>query len=187
MSDESPADRFKSVLPAPAGRWRTSPRSRSTGRPTRPVQRATTSACRCRAAACRARGDGSARLCRQLRAEAAPPQRRPARPPCAGRAGGARLLRCGRAVRYEALGANAYAGIRGQPRCRDRRADGGDPITRAASPEEVPVQAALALLLRERSDRPAGARSGAAGVDMLRGWIEDKRPGRFRCAGRLAR
>ena len=51
---------------------------------------------------------------------------------------------------------------------------GGDPITRAQNAEDVPVQAALALLLRERltgQPVPAAAREG---VDMLRGWIEDK-------------
>ncbi|MDE2597637.1 MAG: cobaltochelatase subunit CobT [Sphingomonadales bacterium] len=77
-------------------------------------------------------------------------------------------------VRYEALGSNAYAGMRDNLDAALMVRMGGDPITRAATPDEVPVQAALALLLRERltgQPVPANARSG---VDMLRGWISEK-------------
>jgi cobaltochelatase CobT len=52
-------------------------------------------------------------------------------------------------VRYEALGSKAYAGMRANLDAALMVRIGADPITRAARPEEVPVQAALALLLRE--------------------------------------
>jgi cobaltochelatase CobT len=77
-------------------------------------------------------------------------------------------------VRYEALGSTAYAGIRNNLDAALGVRMGGDPISRAARPEEVPVQAALSLLLREHltgQPIPEGAR---AGVDMLRSWIEEK-------------
>jgi cobaltochelatase CobT len=48
-----------------------------------------------------------------------------------------------------------------------------DPIARAQAPDEVPISTALSLIVRERltgAPVPAGA---AAGVDMLRGWIEE--------------
>ena len=42
-------------------------------------------------------------------------------------------------VRYEALGANAYAGIRDNLDAATEVRIGGDPITRARTPDEVPV------------------------------------------------
>jgi len=78
------------------------------------------------------------------------------------------------AVRYEALGANAYAGMRDNLDAALMVRTGGDPITRATRPDEVPIQAALALLLREHltgQPVPAVAESGVA---MLREWIESK-------------
>ncbi len=77
-------------------------------------------------------------------------------------------------VRYEALGSNAYAGMRDNLDAAMMVRMGADPVTRAKTADEVPVQAALALLLRERltgQDIPPAAR---AGVEMLRTWIEDK-------------
>jgi cobaltochelatase CobT len=44
----------------------------------------------------------------------------------------------------------------------------------AARPEEVPVPAALALMLREASDRQPVPEAARAGVDMLRGWIAER-------------
>ncbi|MCC6828073.1 MAG: cobaltochelatase subunit CobT [Novosphingobium sp.] len=82
-------------------------------------------------------------------------------------------------VRYEALGANAYAGIRDNLDAATEVRIGGDPITRARTPDEVPVQAALALLLRERLTGQAIPAAAQAGVDMMRGWIEDKAAGDF--------
>ena len=78
------------------------------------------------------------------------------------------------AVRYEALGSNAYAGMRDNLDAALMVRMGADPITRAASPDEVPVQAALALLLRERLTGQPVPDAARAGVDMLRGWIGEK-------------
>ena len=78
------------------------------------------------------------------------------------------------AVRYEALGSNSYAGIRGNLDAATMVRIGGDPITRAANADDVPVQAALSLLLREALTGQPVPEVARAGVDMLRGWIEDK-------------
>jgi len=77
-------------------------------------------------------------------------------------------------VRYEALGANEYAGIRNNLNASTLARIASDPISRATSVEDVPVQTALALLLREHltgQPVPPGAR---AGVDMVRSWIDEK-------------
>src|ERR1700753_1187765 len=66
-------------------------------------------------------------------------------------------------VRYEALGANNYAGIRDNLDAAMTVRMNVDPITRATSIEDVPVPQALALLLRERltgQPIPAAARPG---------------------------
>ncbi len=82
-------------------------------------------------------------------------------------------------VRYEALGSNNYTGIRENLDAVMTVRMGTDPITRAEKVEDVPVHAALSLLLREHltgQPIPAAARQG---VDMLRGWIQDKAGGDF--------
>ena len=78
------------------------------------------------------------------------------------------------AVRYEALGSKNYAGIRGNLDAATLVRIGADPITRAANPDEVPVQAALSLLLREALTGQPVPEAARLGVDMLRGWIEEK-------------
>ncbi len=78
------------------------------------------------------------------------------------------------AVRYEALGSRAYAGMRDNLAAAMDVRVASNPIARAARADEVPVQSALALLLREHltgQPIPASARQGA---DLLREWIEDK-------------
>jgi len=77
-------------------------------------------------------------------------------------------------VRYEALGSNEYGGIRQNLDAANTVRLNVDPISRAKQVEEVPVQSALALLLRERLTGQAIPETARAGVDMLRGWIEDK-------------
>jgi cobaltochelatase CobT len=82
-------------------------------------------------------------------------------------------------VRYEALGSKAYAGMRDNLASAMDVRIAGNPIARASKADEVPVQAALALLLREHltgQDVPTAARAGA---DLLRGWIEEKAGGDF--------
>ncbi|MFM5922724.1 MAG: cobaltochelatase subunit CobT, partial [Novosphingobium sp.] len=78
------------------------------------------------------------------------------------------------AVRYEALGSRAYAGMRANLAAAQDVRVGGDPIARASRPEDVPIPAALALMLREHLTGQPVPEAAKAGVDMLRGWIEDR-------------
>ncbi len=74
-------------------------------------------------------------------------------------------------VRYEALGATRYAGIRDNLDAAVELRSNGDPIARAEEPAQVPLPSALALMLREAltgAEVPARAR---AGVDLVRGDI----------------
>ena len=75
-------------------------------------------------------------------------------------------------VRYEALGANAYAGMRGNLAAALDRRVAADPITRAERAEDVPVATALSLLLREALTGEAIPQVARPGVEMLRAWIE---------------
>ncbi len=77
-------------------------------------------------------------------------------------------------VRYEALGSKAYAGMRSNLDAALMVRMGGDPITRAARPDEVPVQAALALLLREHLTGQPVPAAAEPGVAMVRDWIESR-------------
>ncbi|MCB5424823.1 cobaltochelatase subunit CobT [Altererythrobacter sp. CC-YST694] len=78
------------------------------------------------------------------------------------------------AVRYEALGENNYDGIRGNLAASLDMRMASDPISRATSADEVPIQTALALILREKLTGQPVPRSAEQGVNMVRGWIEDK-------------
>jgi cobaltochelatase CobT len=77
-------------------------------------------------------------------------------------------------VRYEALGSKAYAGMRDNLDAALAVRMGADPITRATRPDEVPIQAALALLLREHLTGQAVPPTAEPGVAMLREWISGK-------------
>ncbi len=77
-------------------------------------------------------------------------------------------------VRYEALGANDYAGIRSNLDASTAARMASDPIARAASASDVPLQTALALMLREHLTGQPVPPSAQGGVDMLRSWIEEK-------------
>ena len=82
-------------------------------------------------------------------------------------------------VRFEALGSRDYAGIRGNLDAALSARVAGDPITRAGRADEVPMDAALALLLRERltgQPIPKAAQSGAA---LLREFISERADGDF--------
>ena len=83
------------------------------------------------------------------------------------------------AVRYEALGANAYSGMRENLDAVTALRMASDPISRAVSVDDVPVQAALALMLRERLTGQPIPETARPGVEMLRGWIEEKAGGDF--------
>jgi cobaltochelatase CobT len=76
-------------------------------------------------------------------------------------------------ARVEALGSRNMAGIAANLGHALELKLRTDPISRAQAADEVPISTALSLIVRERLTGlpvPAGA---AAGVDMLRGWIEE--------------
>ena len=76
-------------------------------------------------------------------------------------------------ARVEALGSRNMAGIAAKLGHALELKLRTDPISRAQAADEVPISTALSLIVRERLTGlpvPAGA---AAGVDMLRGWIEE--------------
>ncbi len=77
-------------------------------------------------------------------------------------------------VRYEALGANEYAGMRDNLDAATRQRLGSDAITRASNAEEVPIQSALALLLRERLTGQPVPERAKQGVELLRPFIEER-------------
>jgi cobaltochelatase CobT len=82
-------------------------------------------------------------------------------------------------VRYEALGSKGWEGIRTNLDAALGARMRSDPIARATAEDEVPVQGALALLLRERLTGQAVPQVAERGVAMLRDWIEDKASGDF--------
>ena len=76
-------------------------------------------------------------------------------------------------ARVEALGSRNMAGIAANLGHALELKMRTDPISRAQAADEVPISTALSLIVRERltgASVPAGA---AAGVEMLRGWIEE--------------
>lgn len=77
-------------------------------------------------------------------------------------------------VRYEALGANQYAGMRDNLDASLGVRMAADPIMRATSVDEVPIQSALALLLRERLTGQAVPKGAQDGVDLVRKWISER-------------
>ncbi|WP_209348089.1 cobaltochelatase subunit CobT [Pontixanthobacter sp. CEM42] len=82
-------------------------------------------------------------------------------------------------VRYEALGSNNFSGMRDNLDAALMVRMGADPITRAQSKDEVPVQGALALMLREKLTGQEIPESAVPAVDMVREWIEEKVGGDF--------
>ncbi|KPL67118.1 cobalt chelatase [Erythrobacter sp. SG61-1L] len=83
------------------------------------------------------------------------------------------------AVRYEALGENNYDGIRGNLAASLDMRMASDPISRATSADEVPIQTALALMLREKLTGQPVPRSAEQGVNFVREWIDEKAGGDF--------
>ncbi len=76
-------------------------------------------------------------------------------------------------VRYEALGSNNFDGMRGNLDAALMARMGADPITRAQKPEEVPLQGALALMVREKLTGQPVPASAELAVNMVREWIEE--------------
>jgi cobaltochelatase CobT len=80
-------------------------------------------------------------------------------------------------ARVEALGSRSMAGVAANlNHALDMRMR-TDPITRAQAADEVPVSTALSLIVRERLTGQPVPEVAAAGVDMLRNWIEEKAGG----------
>lgn len=75
-------------------------------------------------------------------------------------------------VRYEALGSEGYAGIRGNIGATTDLRVASDPIARAGKPEDVPLPTALALLLREKLTGEPVPEAAQLGTAMVRSWIE---------------
>ncbi len=76
-------------------------------------------------------------------------------------------------VRYEALGSNNYTGMRRNLGSAQAMRLAADPITRASTRDDVPIQTALGLLLREKLTGQPIPANAEAGVDMVREWIEE--------------
>jgi len=77
-------------------------------------------------------------------------------------------------VRYEALGENNYAGMRENLASATEQRTSGDPIVRAASADEVPLQTALALMLREQLTGQPVPDAARGGVELMREHIESR-------------
>ncbi len=77
-------------------------------------------------------------------------------------------------VRVEVLGGKSMAGVRGNLAHALHSRMRTDPITRAQAADEVPLSTAIALLARERLTGDASPEATRAGLDMVRGWIEEK-------------
>ena len=77
-------------------------------------------------------------------------------------------------ARVEAIGARAMEGVRvNLGHALDMRMR-SDPIARAQAADEVPLPTAVGLLVRERLTGDAAPPAAQAGLDMVRGWIEEK-------------
>jgi len=83
------------------------------------------------------------------------------------------------AVRYEALGARDYAGMKGNLEAALAMRTASDPISRADRSDEVPLPTALGLMLREHLTGQPVPEVARAGVDMVREWIEERAGGDF--------
>ncbi|MCK0127890.1 cobaltochelatase subunit CobT [Erythrobacter sp. F6033] len=77
-------------------------------------------------------------------------------------------------VRYEALGANRFDGIRGNLVSASEQRLNGDEILRAQDSSDVPLPTALSLLLRERLTGEPIPKRAQAGIGLVRGAIEGK-------------
>ncbi|MBB3939955.1 cobaltochelatase CobT [Novosphingobium fluoreni] len=175
MSDESPTDRFKSVLTGASRaiahdaevevNWTSDAPSATGGTFRVPMPGRTLP----RAAAMQARGFADSFALKLRHHDERLHQRNAPIEPAARACYDAVEL-----IRYEALGANKFAGMRDNLDASLGVRMGGDPITRATSADEVPVQSALALLLRERLTGQPVPKLAQGGVDMVRRWIEER-------------
>jgi len=77
-------------------------------------------------------------------------------------------------VRYEALGANRFDGIKGNLDAATEMRTASDAIVRAQNSSEVPLQTALSLMLREQLTGEPIPDTAQAGVGLVREFIEEK-------------
>ena len=77
-------------------------------------------------------------------------------------------------VRYEAIGANRFDGIKDNLDAATEMRTSGDSIVRAYNAAEVPLQTALALMVREALTGEPVPEKAARGVSLVRPDIEDK-------------
>jgi len=77
-------------------------------------------------------------------------------------------------ARVEALGARAMAGVKANLARATEMRMRTDPITRARSRAEVPLDTALGLVVRERLTGEAAPDAARAGLDLVADWIEEK-------------
>jgi cobaltochelatase CobT len=82
-------------------------------------------------------------------------------------------------VRYEALGANNFAGIRDNLAATLEQRIASDPVSRANSADEVPLSSALSLMLREALTGQSIPERARAGVDLVRDFITERAGGDF--------
>jgi cobaltochelatase CobT len=77
-------------------------------------------------------------------------------------------------VRYEALGANRFGGIRANLDAATDLRIAGDPIIRAQNSSEVPLQTALSLMLREELTGEPIPEKARAGVSLVSDFLQEK-------------
>jgi cobaltochelatase CobT len=77
-------------------------------------------------------------------------------------------------ARVEALGSKGYAGIAANLDQALTMRMKSDPIARARNFDEVPLSTAIGLLVRERLTTRQAPATAAAGLALVRDWIEDK-------------
>ncbi len=77
-------------------------------------------------------------------------------------------------VRYEALGANRFGGVKANLDHATEMRIAADPISRAQSQDDVPLQTALSLMLREKLTGEPIPDRAQAGVELVREYIEDR-------------
>jgi cobaltochelatase CobT len=82
-------------------------------------------------------------------------------------------------VRYEALGANNFSGMRGNLDAATELRTATDPIVRAQGEGEVPLQTALGLMLREALTGAPIPLRARGGVELVREFIEARTGGDF--------
>ncbi|MBR0552559.1 cobaltochelatase subunit CobT [Stakelama marina] len=77
-------------------------------------------------------------------------------------------------ARIEALGSRGYEGVSANLDQALHARLKSDPIARARSKDEVPLSTAVQLMVRERLTGKQAPSSAAAGMALVRDWIEDK-------------